>query len=520
MPYDPLERLKNGNIGCLYQLTDKDIDDLIKRIRNHEDRLEIIKGCFSTLIKAKKDCFCFDIICDMPEYEDEAYKMLHKKSGIPLYHITPEMLKNMLNNSPIGKKVLNENFEELIHTLKGDYRRSEMRTEEDDLSEYRYLETIFEYAFSKNDKNLLHDLSRYEDLHIRSLFMEYLIEHYPDRIDEVYDDITKYMTSVIYEPLEQLTFLPKLMNQAPVSRMAVKLLSLDRREDYEKLKEFILKEYKHNDLAAELLHTPLKPHPTLTGALVRDEERHEMQKAIFKKDSDRLFATSANFRFHILFDHSELMRREILDEFSHSMRYFTDEIPSSKWAPEKWTLKAIDSAGLSGLLGEWTEKYMDLSQSKEYGFINRGSTLECYRIGDYVIKLIKKKHSDEDVICPNLFLIAKNFEEIYARDVYGRVTGGLEVQKYFTRSAKELDHKYFGYLNEELEKLGYRMTDSLIGGECGDNTMLLDSYREADCSNPESLPDWFKECPLVIVDRDLVFRKNTLNLTRFVCFSS
>ena len=39
-----------------------------------------------------------------------------------------------------------------------------------------------------------------------------------------------------------------------------------------------------------------------------------------------------------------------------------------------------------------------------------------------------------------------------------------------------------------------------------DNCRLLDSYREADYYNPEMLPDWFKEYPLVSVDRDRVYQ--------------
>lgn len=83
--------------------------------------------------------------------------------------------------------------------------------------------------------------------------MDYLIKNYPDQIDTVYDDITKYTTSVTYEPFEQLTFLPRLMNPDDISKLAVLLLTNNREKDYKKLKEFILKDYKYNYLASELL---------------------------------------------------------------------------------------------------------------------------------------------------------------------------------------------------------------------------------------------------------------------------
>ena len=40
--------------------------------------------------------------------------------------------------------------------------------------------------------------------------------------------------------------------------------------------------------------------------------------------------------------------------------------------------------------------------------------------------------------------------------------------------------------------------------------MLLDSYMDADCNNPELLPDWFKQYPVVLVDRDLVYKLGTV----------
>ena len=192
------------------------------------------------------------------------------------------------------------------------------------------------------------------------------------------------------------------------------------------------------------------------------------------------------------------------------MRYFLDAKRIDEYSvnQDEWDLKKIDNCGLSSLLEKWTEKYMDLSQSKEYGFVGKGTTCSCYRIGDYVIKLVKTKWSYEDEICPDIYLIAKDYEEIYVRDKDGIVKGGLEVQKYLTRNAKNIDPKYFGYFDEALEKLGYRRTDTLINGSCGENAMLLDTYYDADCANPEKLPEWFKECPIVIVDRDRIYSKD------------
>lgn len=508
MAYNPLERLKDGNVDFVYGLTSYDYDWLINDVRKNSNRIEIING-FLNLLKEDEPYFCFDVIYDIPEFANQAYDML-SENDVLFKRITPEKFGNMLNKSPLGRKLFKENFETFIYALKEENERSECRTEEDDLSELAYLEKIIEYAFNINDKDLLHRLSRYEDLHIRSLFMEYLIEHHSDRINEIYDDITKYMTSVTYEPLEQLTYLPMPMKQEAVSKLAVQLLANGRKEDYETLKNFILKEYKYNNLASELLDIPFVEDPTRTGVIVVDKKKKAIQEATFNEDSNTLFVTSANYRFHILFNHKERINQELLDEFAYKMRYFLDAKRIDEYSvnQDEWDLKKIDNCGLSSLLEKWTEKYMDLSQSKEYGFVGKGTTCSCYRIGDYVIKLVKTKWSYEDEICPDIYLIAKDYEEIYVRDKEGIVKGGLEVQKYLTRSATDIDPKYFGYFDEALEKLGYRRTDTLINGSCGENAMLLDTYYDADCANPEKLPKWFKECPIVIVDRDRIYSKD------------
>ena len=43
----------------------------------------------------------------------------------------------------------------------------------------------------------------------------------------------------------------------------------------------------------------------------------------------------------------------------------------------------------------------------------------------------------------------------------------------------------------------------------GDNCMILDSYKDADHPNPELLPEWFKEIPLVLVDRDRIYKNDS-----------
>ncbi len=490
MAFNTLEYLKDGKVDFVFRCTPYDYEHLIEMVRKSPNRIDIINGFLSKL-KVDLPSFCFSVIYDIPEFMDEAYELLN------INNVTPEMLSNLLSNSPLGLKVLYEYFDTLVLN-----------------KDQKYFDCIVKYAFKINNRELIHQLSRYKDLHIRYLFMSYLIKNHPEEIDKIYDDITKYTTSITYEPYEQLTFLEELMNPDDISKLAVLLLTNNRENDYRKLKDFIIKDYKYNYLASQLLKNDIiiDSH---TNRLLSDSNTLKKEQA-FREDADILFRTSADYRFSLYLSHKTMISQELLDDFANRLKYFLDtpredtQKSSIFGTQDERNLESIYECGLGNLLEEWTQKYMDLSQSKEYGFVGSGTTCSCYRIGDYVIKLVKTKWSYEDVICPNLYLIAKNYEEIYLKNKEGIVKGGLEIQKYLTRKTDNIDPKCFGYFDLELDRLGYRRTDTLIKGSCGENAMLLDTYRDADCLNPEILPSWFKKYPIVLIDRDRIYPKDKI----------
>lgn len=97
----------------------------------------------------------------------------------------------------------------------------------------------------------------------------------------------------------------------------------------------------------------------------------------------------------------------------------------------------------------------------------------------------------------------------------GIVTGAVEVEKYYSRRVeygnKELERKF----RDALAELGYVVEDYLTEENIS-NLYYLDDYHDADVEDPESLPDWFKENPVVLVDRDLVFKKDVPKKSRKV----
>lgn len=199
----------------------------------------------------------------------------------------------------------------------------------------------------------------------------------------------------------------------------------------------------------------------------------------------------------VLEKYSSKVSDVLLEEYKKYLSYFKNEGEQDR------RYYSIDKYGLSRKLQAYVDKYLSLSKDTSHSFLEAGSTASCYRIGDYVFKLVIAKHSYEEILCPDLYIILPNLEEDFVRDNKGIVLAGIEVQKYLSKDAKNVPKSVFSDFSKELNRLGYYTTDTLIGGMCGDNCRLLDHYSDAEVINP---PDWFKEYPLVLVDRDLVFK--------------
>ena len=296
----------------------------------------------------------------------------------------------------------------------------------------------------------------------------------------------KYLTSYTHKEFEQMTFLPELMNEKDISSLAVSALNSNDKDLWLKLKNYILENYKYNNLAELLL---------------REKKTKE-----FALNSDELFLTSKNYQFEIYKKYTECISKNICDDFEYYINMFKEE----PFGYYDYRLITLFKKGLGHELKEYIDKYLSLSTDTTCEFIERGSTTACYRIGDYAFKISQTKWSYEDVICPNLYLIIKNLEEHFIRDEKGVVVAGLEVQKYLRRPANHLKEEVFNNFKKELNRLGYYITDTLINGSCGDNCRLLDSYMDADCINPESLPESFKKTPLVLIDRDRVYKLDNI----------
>ena len=461
MKINPISSLKNGDFMFLGDLSIYEIKDITDKIKNSPDKNSIINGFIENAIDVFPS-FCFNLIYDLDEYKDKTIYLLKKYRN--RVNFTEEKLLNILYYTDFGKEFIVDNFEEITSFIK---------TES--------VEKIFSYLLKDFDSNkkFIEKISTHENLHIRFLFIKYIALNNSDKINVIYDDITKYFKNCSDDGK-----VVQIMDEKELSVLAVTFLNsnLDK-QFYEKIKQFILDNYKKNDLAKELL-----------------QSKSSKSISAFNLEADEMFCNSATYQFEIFKNYSEYVSKELLDDFYKYIKYFYHNgLPECR-------LEKIFDNGLGKKLKFFVDKYLSLSKDTSSSFIGKGTTASCYRLGDYVIKFNITKWSYEDDICPNLYLILKNEDEVYVRNEKGIVLAGIEVQKYLTRSSDELPENAIELFNEELSKLGYYCTDTYINGVCGDNCMLLNSYKDADCDNPEELPDSFKKLPLVLVDRDRVYK--------------
>ena len=462
MLLEPLKRLEIGDIEFLYRIKKEGLDKLIIDIRSSDNKHNIIKGCIEKIYLQLPD-FTFEIIYDMDEYEEYVKRILYFKR---FKNITLDKMVNMLYRTNYGPKLVIDNIDCFLS------------------KDNTFINNICLYFINNLEKykDFTIKLSRCDNLHTRYIFMDILISYYYNKCSLIYDDITKYFSNG-----------KELMDINDICNLAIKYLKLGNQETYEKIKQFIYKNYKYNNLAYLLdKNAEDTMYPKYT-----DLRKNELDLNI-----DLLFTSSLEGKLIIYQKYADKISEMIRKNFENKMRYMMSD------GEYKKCVNDIFKHRLGPKLEHYIDKYLSMSKSDDAGYITSGTTCSVYRVGDYVIKLLKTKWSYEDVICPNLYLIIKNEEEDYIRNKDNIVVAGIEVQKYLKRSAKEVPDKYFYQFEKQLSILGYRVNDTLINGSCGDNTRLLDTYKDADTDNPEILPDWFKEYPIVLIDRDRVYPKD------------
>lgn len=430
---------KNNDIETLINKYDK--NKLINEIKTSEDKIAIIELILQEILDKYPE-FCFELIYDLKDFEYQTIYLLEKYNLNNM--IDQNKLFNILNNTNWGIEYVIKNFEKFDENK---------------------LKIVFFYSISSKNPKLLNTFKNNKNLHIRYLFMTYLINYNFKLFRELFPNILNYLKNS-----------DEVMNSNDLCTLAIAIKKYSL-IDFENIREFIFNNYSKNSMAKVLFY----------------KDRNELEANI-----DMYYRTTNTMFYTIYNNYKKKLDKSLTANLEKLL---------SIYGSESFERKIFDSEFMPKLY-EWTEKYLDLSKDKRTGFLGSGSTANCYQVGDFVFKLVKFKWSYEDVICPNLYLILKNEEEIFKRDQNNMVVLGIEVQKYLKTPANNISLDILKLWENELEKNGYILNDTLINGSRGTNAFLLDSYLDADVKDFSIIPEWFKKTPVVLVDRDRVYLKN------------
>lgn len=462
-----MDKLLSGDLDFLDSFSSTYIDELTKDIVDSPYRKKILYESFNKIFD-KNPRLAFLISLDLEEYKHFWCRYLEMNYSLLLDY---DCLLFFLLKSDWSLKFVGEVLEKLV------------------LAKKSSIFAILRYTERTGDYSLVKKLAYHYNLDVRGLFLEELIDTHAHMLFNVLDNITD-----CFVKRDRDGNVKSFMDEEKVSRIASLVLIHGLGEDiYIKIRDFIFDNYDKNTLAANLDGYGKYNMDVLT-----------LNKEMLVRDIDRLFITSKNYKYVLATRYQEYMDPIILKEFRSKISSFT-------WI-DRDAVAQIFLSGLGDNFLEYVDKYLEMSTGakviRDAGF---GTCSRVFRVGDYVIKLSHKKWSMEDSLCPRGYLFAKNYEEDVVRKSNGEVTGAIEVQKYLTRPLVVDDYMAIFNYQEALRNAGYYTKDVLTDREGGSNCYYLDSYLDADCDDPEQLPDWFKKDPVVLVDRDLVFKLENKN---------
>lgn len=386
---------------------------------------------------------------------------LKEKCGV---HYTSVEYQNILYHTSFGERYILENIDTIL------------------MQDENFVSILLEYAVQKKSDFCLNFLVYNSNLHVRALTMIDIICKYPQLMPIYSADILSFFTNQIGEYYSQISLFLEKMSMDDLSNIAYHLFLNGYTELFNETKDFLFSFYDTNILVTLLL---------------QKEPINSQVKEEICNDIHRYFLKDENMRYYIY--------KNFKDYLDEQERFNYEKKMAVLKSIDEFMIQHIYSYGLGNKMESYIEKYLNLSKDKSVEVKQGGSTCSVIRIGDYFLKLFKMKWSYEDMICPDVYLTIKNLEEDYIRDKEGVVLAGLEVQTYLKRDCRNVPPQYFDKFRLTMKSLGYFVNDHLLNDKWGDNVRLLDSYLDANTDNPEEVPDWFREYPIVLVDRDRVY---------------
>ncbi|MGM9834159.1 MAG: hypothetical protein ACI31M_00040 [Bacilli bacterium] len=427
-----------------------------------------MESFISDLIKSKDYSKKINDLMSRPNTKSECENLLNDE----IFFILNDniLLMNFLCECDWAKDYLKDNFDRFVCN---DYYTSTVYT-------------ITKWAVRFGAQDILDMLAYHMNLNVRAEFMKTIFLEYRSLIEKFYkDDICSYFVN------KDSSGVVEKMQEKDLSMIAYSLFDYCFNDKlYTDIKEFIFENYETNHLSQYIMDL-------LAENDFEPDIFHCYEELM--KDINRYFKTADNYKYELIKRFGDNITTPEKDEYLFVYNYVFYEMKCD--IEGKIMVLNLLLCNLRDRYLQLVNKYYKQSQSKNIIFKGAGSTSFSIQIDDKILKFSNMKYISKYNV-PEVFLIIKNYEYYEIRDIEG-IKETIEVQQCLTKPFVEHDDEMEIYFRTELYNMGYILEDYLYrNGKA--NCFYLDDYHDANCSNPEDLPEWFKERPLVLVDRDLV----------------
>ncbi len=339
------------------------------------------------------------------------------------------------------------------------------------------------YRTFLDNREFIKSIAYHRRLDVRASFMLNVTECEKSKLREYYPNICEYLVNK-----DESGKVVEIIDEELLSSITANILDcVYDKELFNELKEFILSNYKNNHLLNRM------------HAIDIDNDTNDLFHVYeeISSDIERLYKTSSNYQLEFLYKCREMIPEYLRNVIECGIREF------------KYCMVDIEEIFSNELGNDFLhllKRYSSISQKPIIRSWVSGTVCKTFLAGDFLVKYIDGVYNiyGADYPCPRLFLINKPYKEIVAHSQEGYFLGKLEVQSRLFEPLREDQKGILDLFEQELENLGF-FCDDLYPYENRYNIYRLRDYHDADTTDPESLPEWFKKNPYVLVDRDCVY---------------
>ena len=348
--------------------------------------------------------------------------------------------------------------------------------------DHTYIKYYLEYAIDHKMTYIIEYLMNNENLEIRGVTLTYLISnHYA------------YYKSKYSNNIEDYLSIEKKRIPERYASLITSFLSVYDEKEYYKMLKYVLENYESNTILSRLTDGSLDYY--LGHKDTTNISYYQEQQAL--KDIDILFNSYSGNRYVMYEKYGKHLNPTTQKRYDSVKRFYDADLN---------TILSIFSSSLYEELMDVIEKYTKDTTGK-IKVAGRGSRSTAFIVGDKVIKCGNGKWYQSKTTSVSSYLILKNIEEHYEYDAQGKITSAIEVQPYLKGKASIFKNGIIDKYKEALKAEGYACEDLLIRSMFSyQNLRYLNDYHEADCDDPENLPEWFKKKPMVLIDADEVIK--------------